>query len=147
MAAWFASEDRFLAICLKESGKLIGYICLNPSSEAGPEGMPVEYERVVLDRVVLDLGYCFNEDYHHQGYATEGCTALLDYAFSTLHAAQITAGTGAPNEPSWRLLFRLGMRKTGEAPVSFRQTPEGEPLVFTGWGFALTKEEWEKRRK
>jgi [ribosomal protein S5]-alanine N-acetyltransferase len=125
---WFASEDRFLAVCLKDSGELIGFIALSRA-----EGESA---------VSFDLGYCFNSDYHRMGYATEVCRTVIDYAFSTLKADQITCGTAAENIPSIRLLERLGLKKIGEGPASFRQTEEGQPITFTGCAFVLSKEDW-----
>lgn len=128
VAAWFARGDSYLAVCLKESGRLIGFIALN-----GPEGEP---------EFVFDLGYAFNFNYHGRGYATEACAAALRHAFIDRGAARVTSGTAALNEPSWRLLERLGLRKVGEGPASLRKTPSGEPVEFTGWAFEITRAEW-----
>jgi [ribosomal protein S5]-alanine N-acetyltransferase len=125
---WFANEDRFLAVFLKDGGEFIGFIGL---SQGEGEAF-ADY----------DLGYCFNIDFQGKGYATEGCRAVIDYAFSTRGAERITSGTAAENGPSYRLLERLGFKKTGEGPASFRQTEEGQPIVFTGCAFVLAREDW-----
>jgi [ribosomal protein S5]-alanine N-acetyltransferase len=129
---WFASEDRYIAVCLKENGKLIGFIGLNPAEGAQSK--------------VFDLGYCFNSDYHGQGYATEGCKAVIEFAFSELNAESLSSGTAAVNLPSCRLLGRLGFKKIGEGTASFRNTPDGKPIEFIGWEFALSREDWIKSR-
>ena len=126
--AWFASEDHYMAVCLKETGKLIGYICLNSGEDK--------------ESKVFDLGYCFNSDYHGQGYAGEACRAVIDYAFSDLEAESLTCGTAAENGPSCRLIDRLGFKKVGEERMSFRKTPEGKPIEFTGYWFVLSRGEW-----
>jgi len=128
IVAWFASQDHYLAVGLKETGKLIGFISLNP---AGSE-----------ESIEFDIGYCLNSDYHNHGYATEGCQAVIDFAFQELKAASLTSGTAAHNGPSCRLLNRLGLKKISEGTTSFRKTPEGKPIEFVGWGFALSKEDW-----
>jgi [ribosomal protein S5]-alanine N-acetyltransferase len=125
ITAWFASEDHYIAVCLKESGKLIGYVCLNPAQD--PESR------------VFDLGYCFNSDYHGQGYASKACRAVIKYAFSDLEAESLTCGTAAANTPSCRLIDRLGFKKVGEETISFRKTPDGKPIEFTGYGFTLSQ--------
>jgi len=127
---WFASEDHYIAVCLKETEKLIGFICLNPAERK--------------DSRDFNLGYCFNSDYHGQGYATEGCRAVIDFAFSDLKAENLTCGTAAVNGPSCRLLDRIGFKKINEGTASFRKTSDGKPIEFTGWEFALSKEEWLK---
>lgn len=127
---WFASGNRFLAVCLKKTGKLIGFISLgNPNGEGNRE---------------FDLGFCFNFNYHGKGYATEGCKAVVRYAFSELKAENVTCSTAAANSPSCNLLNRLGMRKTGEGIASFRKTLEGKPIEFTGWTFTISRDEWLK---
>ena len=125
---WFAKEDAYLAICLKEGGDLIGFISLNPGEDEGAQ----EY----------DLGYCLHPAHQGKGYATEGCRALVEHAFTRLRARRITSGTGAPNRPSVRLLERLGFRVVGESEGCFRETEEGKPITFRGYSFALTREEW-----
>lgn len=127
IAAWFAQEDQYAAVCLKDTGKLIGYIGLSRSG-AG----------------IYDLGYAFNFDYHGHGYATESCRAMVDYAFRDLQASTVAAGTAAANGPSCRLLARLGMQKTGELTASFTQNPDGTPFEFLGYAFTLTREAWEQ---
>ena len=131
VAEWFASGDSFLAVCLKATGTLIGFVALNGGEgEAGKE---------------LNLGYCFDADYHGKGYATEACRAALSRAFSTLGAARVVTGTAAANTPSCRLLARLGMSKTGEATGSFQQSEDGTPIDFLGYSFALSREEWARQ--
>ncbi|NLS76694.1 MAG: GNAT family N-acetyltransferase [Chloroflexi bacterium] len=127
IAAWFASGERYLAVCLKDTGRLIGFVALNP--EQG--------ERA------LNLGYVFNSDYHGQGYATEACQALLSHAFGTLQAEKVVSGTAAANQSSCRLLARLGFRRVGESVTSFGPGRDGKPAEFLGYSFELTRGEWE----
>jgi RimJ/RimL family protein N-acetyltransferase len=128
ITAWFASEDHYMAVCLKETGKLIGYIGLNPAQDK--------------ESKVFDLGYCFNSDYHGQIYASEACRAVIEYAFSGPEADSLTCGTAAANGPSCRLIDRLGFKKIGEETISFRKTPDGKSIEFTGFGFAMSRDEW-----
>ena len=127
-AAWFAGGDSFLAVCLKDTGRLIGLVALNPEGEA--------------DRHEFNLGYVFNFDYHGRGYATEACRAALDHAFERLGAQRVVSGTAAANGASCRLLGRLGFRRTGESTASFRKTDAGEPIEFVGYRFELAREAW-----
>ncbi len=133
VTAWFAGGEQYLAVCLKDTERLIGFVCLNPEGE----GAGAEY----------NLGYCFNFDYHGRGYATEACRALLDRAFGELGAERVVSGTAAANTPSCRLLRRLGFAKTGESVGSFRNGPDGKPLESLGYSFALSREEWERARR
>lgn len=130
---WFADGDSFLAVCLKETGKLIGFISLNRSDKE--------------DCQEFNLGYVFNFDYHGKGYATEGCQAVVDHTFSELGADRVVSGTAAANHASCRLLKRLGMRKTGEGTGSFRKTQDGKPIEFVSFSFTLSKDEWLKHHQ
>jgi ribosomal-protein-alanine N-acetyltransferase len=129
IAEMFSKGDSFLAVCLK-GAEFIGFVALN--------GTDSERE--------FNLGYCFNFDYHGRGYATEACRAIIDHAFSELQADKVVTGTAAANEPSCRLLQRLGMRKTGESTGSFRTTQDGKPIEFLGYSFGISREEWMELR-
>ena len=79
---------------------------------------------------VFGLGYVFNDNYHGQGYATEGCRAMLDRAVGALEADRVDTGTAAANEPSCRLLKRLGMKEVERSTASFWKTEDGTPIEF-----------------
>lgn len=98
ITAWFAGGDAFLAVCLRETGKVIGLVALN--------------ERDEDDGPARNLGYVFNADYHGRGYATEACRAAIAYVFS-LGEMRFVTGTLDANLPSRRLLDRLGFRALG----------------------------------
>lgn len=125
---WFASGDRYLAVCLKATGCLIGFVALNPEGQA--------------DQHTVNLGYVFHFDYHGKGYASEACRTLLAYAFEYYQADRIVTGTAAANQASCRLLERLGFQKTAERTASFRNTPDGQPIQFLGYSFELSRAAW-----
>jgi RimJ/RimL family protein N-acetyltransferase len=116
VAEWFVSGDAYMAVCLRPEGTFIGFVCLNARDDS--PGM------------ALNLGYVFNWDYHGRGYATEACQAALRRAFTDLGAERILTGTAEENEPSCRLLARLGLKPTVE--------PEGM--------YTLSREEWQAAR-
>jgi len=134
VAEWFAGGDTFLAVCLRESGRLIGYVTVHPVEEAGAQDHQPSR--------VYGLGYCLNFDYHGRGYATEACRAALGRAFDELGADRVTAGTAAANAPSCSLLARLGFRRVGEHSASFRTNPDGTPMEFLAYSFALDRADW-----
>ena len=128
---WFASADSYLAVCLKETGRLIGLVSLNLSEEPGEPA--------------FDLGYVFHSSCHGHGYATEACQALIAHAFTTLGAEKITCGTAALNQPSVALLARLGFKLVGHGRTSFQQDEQGNPIEFDGCLYELTRAEWVRR--
>jgi RimJ/RimL family protein N-acetyltransferase len=126
VVAWFASGDSYLAVCLKDTGRFVGFVALNQEE----------------DERAFNLGYIFNFDYHGKGYATEACRAVLRHAFDHLHADRVVTGTASVNTPSCRLLERLGFTKVAEQSGSFRNRPDGTPIEFTGYIFSLARDQW-----
>jgi ribosomal-protein-alanine N-acetyltransferase len=49
-----------------------------------------------------------------RGYAREAAEAVLHHAFATLGLPRITAGANPDNPASWRVLERLGLRRTAQ---------------------------------
>jgi RimJ/RimL family protein N-acetyltransferase len=96
MAEWLAGRDDYFAVCLKATDQLIGFIAVDRRKE--------------FDDQVHNLGYVFHPGHHGQGYATEGCRAAMGYVFGQLAADRIVTGTHPDNEPSVRLLTRLGLQ-------------------------------------
>jgi len=125
IANLFSQGDSFLAVYEKAEKKIIGYIAINSEKQ-------FEY----------NLGYCFHSNYQEKGYATEACIAVVNYVFNNLNAEKFVTGTAVSNEPSCKLLTKLGFRKTGESVTSFRKDEEGKPIEFTGASFELTRDAW-----
>lgn len=107
---WFASGDSYLAVCLRDTGRFIGLVCLNGDTREGWRG--------------YDLGFIFNFDYHGQGYASEACRVALRRAFIDLKADRVTAGTARENRASCRLLARLGFSEDPGTVGCFTLTRE-----------------------
>ena len=59
----------------------------------------------------IEIGWRFAAKYWRQGYATEAASAVLAFALQELKLAEIVSFTSELNEPSWRLMERLGMRR------------------------------------
>jgi RimJ/RimL family protein N-acetyltransferase len=67
----------------------------------------------VLKRDTLpdpDIGFSFFPEYWSQGYALESARAVMGHARDVLQLGRILAITTTDNEPSMRLLGRLGFR-------------------------------------
>jgi ribosomal-protein-alanine N-acetyltransferase len=61
----------------------------------------------------VEVGYGFIPTARNKGYATESVKALVDWAFSTDLVDRIVAECLTGNQPSIRVLEKLGMRRTG----------------------------------
>ena len=126
---WFASGDSYFAVCLKDTGRFVGFVSLNQEQKE--------------DYRELNLGYIFNFDYHGKGYAAEACRAAISHALDRLQAQRVLTGTAAVNRASCRLLERLGFKKTAESIGSFRNTQDGKPIEFLGYTYVISRNEWE----
>ena len=60
-----------------------------------------------------DIGFSFFPEYGSQGYALESAQAVMKHARETLGLGRIVAITTRDNEPSMRLLGKLGFRFDG----------------------------------
>lgn len=126
-----ADRKEFLAVCLKDSQKLIGNLYFCPGN---------------FD--TWELGYVFNRSYQKKGYATESAYALLKVAFSELNARRVIAKCSPKNPSSWRLMERLKMRREGLMlqNVYFKTNDLGEPIWLDTYQYAILKPEWDRMK-
>lgn len=126
----FSKGDMFWAVELKSTGKMIGHIYFGIE---GPDSFKTRM-----------IGFIFNRNYQGKGYATEGCKALLDYAFRSLGIHRVVGLCSPENKPSWALLERLKMRREGHSlkAVTFRTTEKGEPIWWDEYRYPILDEEW-----
>jgi putative acetyltransferase len=105
--------------------------------------------------LIGDIGVHFFEDGHQaeigftlapgrqdRGFATEAVSAVVEYLFTTLGKHRIIASVDPDNQPSIRLVRRLGLRQEGHCRQS---------LWFKGaWAdellFAILASEWAQQR-
>lgn len=130
-----AGLDCFWAVCLKDSGKLIGNTYFQQQE-------PQEF-------LTWEVGYVFNPAYGSKGYATEAARAMLKLGFEQLHAHRIVAMCNPENSPSWRLLERLGMRREGHflKKAWFKRDEQGNPLWHNAYQYAMLAEEWMEQQR
>lgn len=86
------------AICLKETGKLIGGMGLYLDSK----------------RMQAELGYILHRNFWGKGYATEAAKDYLKFGFMNLNLHRIYAKCDFKNLASENVMKRIGMRKEGE---------------------------------
>lgn len=63
--------------------------------------------------VEAELMWAFHPESHGNGYATEAVQTLIELSFSVLGLRRLMAVCFAENEPSWRLMERVGMQREG----------------------------------
>ena len=121
---WAKREPRQYDFFLvrKEDGQLIGGCGLSVSGSLG------------------EIGWILERSFQHNGYATEAARAVLGLGFQKLGLHRIRARCDARNEPSFRVMERLGMRR--EAVFRSARPARGE--WQDEYEYAILGEEWEE---
>jgi RimJ/RimL family protein N-acetyltransferase len=116
-----------LAVVLPQTGAVIGDVVLFLESREHRQG---------------EIGYIFHPDHGGRGYATEAAQAILRLGFEAYGLHRIIGRIDARNEPSARVLERLGMRREAH----YRQNE----LVKGEWTdevvYAMLEDEWRSGR-
>jgi RimJ/RimL family protein N-acetyltransferase len=92
--------------------------------------------------VQAEIGWAFDPAVGGRGYATEAVADLLRVCFDDLGLRRVEADCFADNEPSWRLMERLGMRREG---VFVREGLHRSGAWMDGMSYALLAQEWRAR--
>jgi RimJ/RimL family protein N-acetyltransferase len=90
-----------------------------------------------------ELGWVLDPTYAGQGYATEAVNELIRYCFADLGLHRVKAGCFLDNEPSWRLMERVGMRREEHAVKDSLHRSRG---WIDGLTYALLAEQWRSSR-
>ncbi len=125
-----AVSPDFWAVCLRDSGELIGNLYLHRCE-------PLAWR-------TYELGYVFHPDHWGRGYATEAAAALVSSCFEDQGAHRIEARCDPVNAASWRLLERLGFRREGclLQNASFVDDADGNPVWKDTYLYAMLAAEW-----
>lgn len=76
----------------------------------------------------VEIGWRLREDAWGQGYAREAAQAALDWGWANLRCDRIVSFTVPANEPSWRLMERLGMARRPDLDFAHPRFPPDHPL-------------------
>ena len=76
----------------------------------------------------IEIGWRLREDAWGQSYAREAAEAALDWAWANLDAERIVSFTVPANEPSWRLMERLGMVRRRDLDFAHPKFAADHPL-------------------
>jgi RimJ/RimL family protein N-acetyltransferase len=89
-----------------------------------------------------ELGWCLRPEEEGKGLATEAVVELFRICFEDLGLRRVVANCFSANEPSWRLMERVGMRREEHA-VKDSLHRNGEWM--DGYRYALLADEWQAR--
>lgn len=88
---------------------------------------------------VAEIGWCLDPAVQGHGYGAEVARELLRIGFEDVGLHRIIALCFSDNEPSWRLMERIGMRREGHHVRESLHRDGGWMDSFT---YALLAEEW-----
>ena len=94
------------AVVLKENNEMIGQC-----------GLSIQTWK---DSKVLEVGYLFQRNYWHHGYATEAAIASREYAFNVLNANEVSSIIRTTNTQSINVALRNGMKKVDDWVKHYR---------------------------
>lgn len=95
--------------------------------------------RDLATAVHAEIGWCLAPGHEGRGYATEAVRDLLDVCFDDLGLRRVVAHCFADNEPSWRLMERIGMRREAH---TVKDALHRDGQWYDGFTYALLAEEW-----
>jgi ribosomal-protein-alanine N-acetyltransferase len=93
----------------------------------------------------VEIGWRLAKAHWGEGYATEAARAVLDDAFTRLEIAAVVSMTAVPNEPSQRVMQRLGMHRDPADDFDHPNVPAGHWLRRHVL-YRLTADEWRQYR-
>ncbi|KJR44511.1 Ribosomal-protein-serine acetyltransferase [Desulfosporosinus sp. I2] len=116
--SWFQ-----IAIELKNTGNLVGDLAIHT--------LPQDINQA-------EIGFTLNPSYQNKGFGIEAVRNLLGLIFNVWNRHRVIAITDVRNEPSIKLLDKIGMRKEGH----FIKNAWNKGEYTDEYLFALLKEEW-----
>ena len=86
----------------------------------------------------IEVGWRLREDSWGQGFAREAAAAALNFAFDRLDARRVVAITVPGNEPSRRLMLKLGMKRREHLDYEDPRFPDLNPAII----YEIERKEW-----
>ena len=122
------------AVIVEHDGQVIGDLMVKVQDAYA--------QREVAERAAgaeAELGWTIDPAHHGRGFATEAMHALFGICFDGLGLHRVVAICFTANEPSWRLMERLGMRREAHTIKDSLHRDHG---WLDGYVYALLAEEW-----
>lgn len=146
-----SQDDTYLAVCLKETGAVIGDLFLHKDDMHKKEESNAKSQTASSHKEAdtYSVGWNFNVKFEGKGYASESAIALLDYLFMDKGVRRIYAYVEDDNYRSQKLCEKLGMRQEGcfIEFVTCTNNADGTPKYENTFQYAILKKEWLQREK
>jgi RimJ/RimL family protein N-acetyltransferase len=118
LAAFERVGYSFFAATLRETGAFAGTVGLQQ----------VRVEIPNLPQPAIEIGWRLTQASQGCGLATEGALTIIDFAFHELALAEVVAVTALPNQPSRRVMEKVGMTHRPELDFNHPRFPAGHPF-------------------
>lgn len=115
---FWAIEDKF-------TGKFIGFTGLKQTPEC------------LSFSPAIEIGWRLSSESWHKGFATEAAKKVIDFAFNELRLTEVVSFTAKINQPSERVMQRIGMINTGltfQHPLVDKNSPLREHVLYKANG-------------
>lgn len=112
---------------LKENNEVIGQISIQENEDN-------------KDLAIRDIGWFINPKYQRKGYCYEAALEVLKYMFLEVEIDSIETAIAKDNEPSWKLIEKLGFKKSGSKKLKYTFISE----EVEGIKYKLTKNDFLK---
>lgn len=131
--AWFAQGGfGFMMLIEKSSGELVGHA-----------GMKLVDNPLAPNPGDHEIGWLVREDRWRMGYAHEAMRAVVDWAFSSIGVPHLVALTCERNQPSWRLMEKLGMVRREDLDFTDPAfAPRDNPTIQ----YSINRKQWESEK-
>lgn len=119
-----SGQSAEFAICLRDSGELIGAIGL----------------KITQEHDCGEIGYWIGIPFWNQGFCTEAAAAVIAYGFDGFDLNRIGAIHFSRNPASGRVMQKIGMRYEGESRQAMKRWDEYVDITRYG----ILREDFEK---
>ena len=76
----------------------------------------------------VEIGWRLAREAWGRGYASEAASAALRWAFESLELDEVVSFTVPANTRSWKVMERIGMRRSPADDFDHPRLPQGDPL-------------------
>ncbi len=125
MATRIEGVGASFAIVDRATGELLGAV-----TRFGPEGH------------VATVGLWLAANARGRGVGTRVCRLVIDWTFATTEVARIDCYIEVDNEPSLRMVERVGFRREGMLRA-WEMGPDGRPIDCVAWSVVRSDERWD----
>lgn len=129
--------DGETAVIVEHDGRLIGDLMVKVQDAYA--------QREVVEGAKgseAELGWTFDPAFQGRGFASEAIAALFGICFDDLGLRRVVAACFTDNEPSWRVMERLGMRREAHHLKDSLHRDHG---WLDEYVYALLADEWRDR--